>query len=115
MKTISAPLRPSARALREMAVITDVNTNARITGFKSGKSQVAGSEIEFLPESGEAMWDMSLTVLSQILAVRIDNCRSIVIDPGHLFFVNRSDNHHAMLSGNLAHKSGRWSIRYWFN
>src|ERR1035438_8336039 len=92
-----------------MAVVTDVNSNTRKFCFEYGITKIAGSEIKLLPEAGMHMRNVMLAVLAQIRAIRIDNSRGIEIEARHLLFINRDDDRHAVLGGNLLHEQSSGS------
>src|SRR5207245_9953723 len=54
------------RALGEVAVVADINSDARVTGRKDGIARIARREIEFFPEAGMAVGDMVLAVLVEV-------------------------------------------------
>src|SRR5262249_43856324 len=99
------------RAFGEMPVVADVDADARVLRLKSRETKVARREIELLPEAGQAMWDVSLAVLAQALAVGVNHRRRVVVDACHLLFVDRRDDRHPVLFGDLAHQSRRRPIR----
>ena len=50
---------------------------------------------------------MVLAVLAEVAAVGVDDRGGIVIDAGHLAFVDRHDHHHLVLLGELLHQLDR--------
>src|SRR6185503_2577087 len=94
-----------------MAVITDVDSNSREGSFEGGIAQIAGPEIKLFPESGIDMRNVIFTVLAQIFSVGVDYSRSVVIDAGDFFLINRHDDYHAMMLGDFLHQPNSWTIR----
>src|ERR1019366_9831384 len=68
-----------ARAFREMAVVADVDADLDEAEVEDRKAEVAGAEIEFLPEAGSDVRDMSLAVLAEVGAVVVDDGGGVVI------------------------------------
>ena len=50
-----------------------------------------------------AMRDVVLAIFSEILSVRVDHGGRVEINAGHLDFVNRDDDHHAVFLRQLLH------------
>src|SRR5262249_50845026 len=96
---------------REVPVVADVDADARVLRIESRKSQIARREIELLPEAGQAMRDVSLAILAKIPPVSVNHRRGVVINAGHLLFINWRDDHHPVLFGDLAHQLSRGPIR----
>ncbi len=86
-----------------MPVVADVHSNPRVSRIECRVAEVAGLEIEFFPETGIDVRDVMLAILAEILAVGVDHRRGVVIDAGDLFLVNRNDDHHAVLLGDVLH------------
>ena len=63
-------------------------------GLEHRISEIARREIELLPEAREAVRDVRLAILAEILAVGVDDRRGVVVDAGHLLFVDRHDHDH---------------------
>src|SRR5262249_121033 len=57
-----------AGAFREVAVVTDINADARVFGLKGGITGIAGGEIKLLPKARGHLRDVMLAILSQILS-----------------------------------------------
>src|SRR5450631_4040000 len=97
-----------------MPVVADVHAHASVLGFKHRISEIAGSEIKLLPESGMAVRDVMLAIFAKIAAVGVDDSGGVEIHSRHLFFVNRNHNHHAVFGRDLLHETYRGTIRYPF-
>src|SRR5215471_17176487 len=103
-----SPIQPQdSGAFREMPVITDIHTHARILGLKDRIAKVSGREVKLFPESGMAVRNVVLAVFAQIAAVGVDDCRRVEVHTGHVLFVNRNNHHHFVLRRNLLHESNR--------
>src|SRR3989304_9039662 len=61
-----------ARALREVAVVADVDADLPVGGLEHGIPEVSGAEVELLPEAGLAVGDVGLAVLAEIAPVGVD-------------------------------------------
>src|SRR5262249_29439007 len=55
-----------ARAFGKVAVVTDVDSDGGVPGFEDGIAEVAGREIELLPEPGVDMGDVVLAVFAEV-------------------------------------------------
>src|SRR6266700_6161743 len=104
----------NARTFREVAVIADVHPHASIFSFENWIAEIPGSEIKLFPESRMAVRQMMLAVLAEIAAVGVDDRGRVEVDPGHLLFVDRDDNHHVMLCCNLLHQLRGRPVGYAF-
>src|ERR1051325_8243607 len=70
-KDLGAMEPEDPRPFREVPVIANVHADIGIGGLENGGSQVSRLEVEFFPESRFDLGDMSLAVLSEVLAVRV--------------------------------------------
>src|SRR5882724_13534032 len=93
-----------------MAVVTDIDSDARELCIEDRIAGISGSEVKLLPESGMHVRNMVLPVLAQVSAVRVDDRRGIEIKAGHLLFVHRNDHCHAVLGGNPLHQFGGGAV-----
>src|SRR5580692_2011120 len=84
-----------------MAVVANVNAHPRIPCLKDGIAQIARGEIKLLPETGMAVRDVMLAILPEITAIGVDHGGSIEVNAGHLFFVDRNYDRHAMLEASF--------------
>src|SRR6266498_2928259 len=100
-----------ASAFRKVAIVTDVDPDARKSSIKCWIAQITWPEIEFLPESGIDMRYVILPVLAQVLAVSIDHGGGVVINARDFFLINRHDDYHAVLFGHFLHQPNGWAIR----
>src|SRR6266436_10308464 len=98
-----------------MAVIANIYADPRERSFKCRVTKIARFKIKLFPKPGSNMGDVVLAVLTKVFAVRIDDSRSVVINPGYLLFVNRNDNDHAVLLCNLLHQLDGGTIGNLFN
>ena len=70
LKTISAPFKPKrARAFGEVAVVADVDADLGEAEVEDRVAEVAGPEVELLPEAGRDVRDVGLAVLAEVRAV----------------------------------------------
>src|SRR6185369_11038800 len=74
-----------ARAFREVAVIADVDADARIGSVECRVSEIARAKIEFLPKARIDVRDVVLSILAEIFSISIDDCGGVVVDTGDLF------------------------------
>ncbi len=109
-------LRPvqsqDAGALGKMPVVADVDADLAELGLKNRVGQVAGREIELLPESRMAVRDVMLAILAQILAVGVDDGGGIEVKPGKVLLEDWNHQHHAMARGFLLHQLDGWAVGY---
>src|SRR5207247_9463221 len=68
-----------ARALGEVAVITDVDTDRPHPRSKHRIAEIAGTEVELLPEAGRAVAEVALPVLAEVAGVGVDDGGRVVI------------------------------------
>src|SRR4029079_89625 len=83
-----------ARALREVAVVADVDTDLRKRGLEDRIAQVPRPEVELLPEPRLSVGDVGLAVFAQVFAVGVDDGRSVVVDARLVLFVYGDHDHH---------------------
>src|SRR5918993_762398 len=100
-----------AGAFGKVTVVADVDADASGGGVEHRVSEIARAEVELLPESWRHVGNMVLAVLAEIPAVRVDDRRRVVVDAGHLFFINRHHHDHAVLLRDLLHQADRRTIR----
>src|SRR5438270_5667551 len=93
-----------------MPVIADVNAHASVASLEDRISGVTRSEVKLLPESWSDLRNVVLAIFAEILSVRIDHRSRVEIETGHLFFVNRDDNHHLVFGRDLLHQFRGWAI-----
>src|SRR5579863_1466341 len=93
-----------------MAVVTYIDADSSVLCFEDRIAEIARCEIKLLPESRVTVRDMVLAILAQIAPVSVDHRRGVEINSGHLFFVNRNHNHHAMFSCDFLHHAYRRAI-----
>jgi hypothetical protein len=74
-----------------VAVITDVDADARHAHVEHGIAQVARPEIELLPKAGRHVRDVRLAIFAEIAAVGVDHRGGVVVDAFLLAFVDRDD------------------------
>src|SRR6266705_150474 len=92
------------RALRKMAIVTDVNADAGVTRLENGVACVSGGEIKFLPEARVTVGNVVLAVLAEVAAVSVNDRSGVEVDAGHLHFVNGNDKNHLVFFGQLLHE-----------
>src|SRR4029453_15564571 len=67
-----------AAAFGEMPVVADVHADGRVARLEDGVAQVAGLEVELLPERGQAMRDVVLPVFADVAAVGVEDGGGVV-------------------------------------
>ena len=82
-----------------MPVITDIDADFGIAGFKYRESQVAGLEIKLFPESRPGVRNVDLSKLPEIGTVGIHDGGRIVVDTVNFHFVNGNDHYHPEFFG----------------
>src|ERR1017187_10003297 len=87
-----------------MAVVADVDADLDKSEVEDGIAEVAGAEIEFLPEAGSHMRDMSFAVLAEERAVVVDHGGGVVIDPFLFHLVNGNDEGDVELARQILHE-----------
>src|SRR5438445_272381 len=102
----------NARAFRKMAVVANVDAHARVARVKDRVTGVARREIKFLPEARMAVRDVVLAIFSEVAAVGVDHRGRIVVDAGHLHFINRDDEYHLVLLRELLHARDGRAVRH---
>src|ERR1700730_18098621 len=93
-----------------MTVIANVNSHPRILCFKNRISAIPRGKVKLLPKSGMAVGNVVLAVFPKIASIGIDHCRAVEIHAGHLFFVDRNHDYHAMFGSELLHHADGWAI-----
>ena len=68
-----------APALREVPLVADVDPVPAGGGVEHRVAEVAGPEVELLPETGD-LRDVVLAVLAEVTAVGVDDGRGVVVD-----------------------------------
>src|SRR5439155_1522100 len=97
------------RALGEVAVVADVHADLPHGGVEDRVAEVAGAEVELLPEAVDVR-DVRLAVLAEVLAVGVDDRGGVVVDAGLILFIHRDDQHHPVLPGQLLHELRRRTL-----
>src|ERR687898_2117691 len=80
-------------ALREVPVVADVDADLADRGVEHGVPEVAGPEVELLPEALD-LGDVGLAVLAQVAAVGVDHGGRVVEHALLLALVHGQDHHH---------------------
>src|ERR1700741_5470870 len=93
-----------------MAVVANVDSDARKSGIKRRIPKITWFEVKLFPEAGVDVRDVVLPILAEILSVSINHRRGVVVDAGDLFLVDRHDDNHAVGFGDFLHEAHRWSI-----
>ena len=91
-------------ALGEVAVVADVDADLADRGLEHRVAEVAGPEVELLPEALDVR-DVGLAVLAQVRPVGVDDRGGVVVDARGLLvlLVHRGDDDHAGLLGEVLH------------
>src|ERR1035438_2330149 len=92
-----------ARALREMAVVADVDADLGKAEVEDRNAEVAGAEIKFLPETGSNVRNMSFAVLAEERTVVVDDGGGVVIDAFLFHLVNRNHQGDMQLARQILH------------
>jgi hypothetical protein len=79
-----------------VAVVADVHADLAEARLEDGVAEVAGLEVELLPEARVAVGDVVLAVLAEVLAGVVDHRGGVVVDAGHVELVDRDDHDHAV-------------------
>src|ERR1043165_6398380 len=93
-----------ARPLGEVPVVADVDADLAVRRVEDWVAEVAGTEVELLPEAGGGVRDMILSILTEVGAVGVDDGGGVVVNAGALFFIERHDDDHLVLFGVLLHE-----------
>src|SRR6266566_4269306 len=93
------PVQPErAPALREVPVVADVDADPADRGVERRVAEVAGPEVELLPEAADVR-QVGLAVLAEVAAVGVEHGRGVVEHPGLLLLVHGQDRDHVELAG----------------
>jgi len=63
-----------------VSIVADVNADFSNRRIEDRVAEISGTKIEFLPEAWLAMRDMDLAKLAEVLAIRVDDGRRVVVD-----------------------------------
>src|SRR5215510_6152779 len=85
-------------AFGEVPVITDVDAYPSGRGVEHRVAEVAGPEVELLPEPLH-LRNVVLPVFPEITSVRVDDRGRVVVQAGLLLLVHRHDDHDPVLPG----------------
>jgi hypothetical protein len=85
-------------------VIADVHADIRVPGLEHRVAQVAGLEVELLPEPGAAVRNVVLSIFAEVRAVGVDHRGGVVVHARGLLFVQRNHDHHLMGLGQRLHQ-----------
>src|SRR5215831_1218877 len=105
----------SSRSFGKVPVITDIDSDPCVPCIKSREAQVARSKVKLLPKSGQAVRNMCLSVFAKVLAIGIDDRGGVVVNAGHLLFIDRDDHRHLVSSSDAAHQSCSRPVRNSFD
>ena len=94
-----------------MPVVANVDAEFEVSGVKNRVTEVAWFEEKLLVKAGINLRYVRLAILAEIAAIRINYRGGVVIDAGHIFFINRYNNDHVVLLRIFLHQSGRVAIR----
>src|SRR5664280_336070 len=100
----------SARAFGEVAVVADVDADFDEAEVEDGEAEVAGAEVELLPEAGRDVRDVALAVLAEEAAVVVDDGGGVVVDACLLDFVDGHDEGNVILLRQILHEADGGSV-----
>jgi hypothetical protein len=103
-----------AAALREVPVVADVDADRRVARLEHGITEVAGLEVELLPERGQAMGDVVLAVFTHVASVRVEDGGRVVVHALGLFLVDRDHHHHRVFLRDLLHEADGRAVGHLF-
>src|SRR4051794_31119075 len=106
LRAVQAQLAPP---LGEVPVVADVDADRPDRGLEDGVAEVAGAEVELLPELLEVR-DVVLAVLAEDGAVGIHHDGGVVVDPRLVLLVDREDHHHLQLLRELREALHRGAV-----
>src|ERR1017187_7456909 len=107
------PIEPQrARALGEVAVVTDVDADARHAHVEHRIAQVARPEIELLPKAGRHVRNMRLAIFAEIAAFGRNHRGGVVVHALQLAFVYRDNQGDVVLAGDVLHEAHRGAVRH---
>src|SRR2546426_6150560 len=86
-----------------MAVVADVHAHAPEARFNHRIAGVAGREVKFSQNPRMAVRNMVLAVLAEVAPAGINHGGGIEINSGHLHFINRHNQHHAVAPRKTLH------------
>ena len=93
-----------------MPVVADIDAEPAIGGLEHRIAEIARLEEEFLIEARD-LRDVDLAELAEIAAVGVDHRRRVVVDAGHRLLVDRHDDDHGVLAGEVLHQPGGRAVR----
>src|ERR1051325_3762270 len=96
-----------ARALGEVAVVADVDADRADLGLEHRIAEVAGAEVELLPETGGDVRDVILAIFAEVRAVGVDHGGGVVVDAGRLLLIDRHHDDHVEAARVLLHQLRR--------
>src|SRR5688572_29207484 len=98
-----------------MPVVADIDADVGVLCLEDRIAEIAGLEIELLPETWAAVRDVILPVFAEVSSVRIDHGRGVVVDPSPFFLVDRHYDDHRVPLRDFLHQLDRGAIRYPFH
>ena len=117
-RRVKNDLRPiqseTASAFWKVAIVADVNSYFAHRSFENGISQIAWLKIEFFPEAWQAMGNVVFAIFAQVLSIRINHRRRIIVDPRQIDLIDRHHQDHTQALRRLAHQLRGWPIRDFF-
>src|SRR6266481_2684841 len=93
-----------------MAVVTNVDADAGVTGLEYRVAGVPRREIKFLPKARMTMRNMVLAVFAEVAAVPVDDCGGVEIDAVHFDFVSGHNEDHLIFLSELLHERDRGAV-----
>ncbi len=96
-----------------MPIIANIYANFREPEIEHGVAQVARTKIIFLPKPRLHMGDVRLAILAQIVAVVVNDRRSVVVNAFRLHFIHWQDDRNMQFLRQLANQLRRRAVRHW--
>src|ERR1700759_3422108 len=94
-----------APAFGEVPLVADVDADLADCGVEHRVAEVAGPEVVLLPEPVD-LRDVVLAVLAEVAAVGVADGGGVVVDALLLDLVDRDDQDHVQLAGQVLHEAG---------
>src|SRR6185437_677140 len=94
-----------AGAFGEVAVVADIDADFDEAEVEDGVAEVAGAEVELLPESGGDVGDVGFAVFAEVGAVVVDDGGGVVVDALLFDLVDGNDEGDVEAAGEVLHEA----------